>query len=181
MYFSFFILILSLNNIQRDSVTFLAFFNCSKALEKMSSRDGCQLANMPKQGPANQYREHVQIILRTKINPGSLKDGSQIKTKVRGPWFRSKEIPLLTNFSWNLLGIRDLHRYLHKRQGHSLVISKSPQYPNVCRVVCGDFAATYGKHGVVFPCWYSQLDSTMVITDLDIQEASESTWVRRKL
>ena len=43
----------------------------------------------------------------------------------------------------------------------------------VCRVVCAEFAAVYGKQQVVFPCWYSQLDSSMVITDLDIQEVRQ--------
>ncbi len=43
---------------------------------------------------------------------------------------------------------------------------------HVRRVVCADFAAEFGRNNVVFPCWYSQLDNSMVITELDIQEAS---------
>ena len=40
----------------------------------------------------------------------------------------------------------------------------------LCRVDCQKYAAEFGKPGSTFPCFYSQLDHGLVITELDSEE-----------
>ena len=44
----------------------------------------------------------------------------------------------------------------------------------IFRVVCGEFAEKFGESGKVFPCFYSQLEPSLVITSLDLQEVKRT-------
>ena len=51
---------------------------------------------------------------------------------------------------------------------------QSTVYSNVTRVDCQMFAGQFGQPGSMFPCFYSQSDSELVITELDSKEVTDS-------